>query len=295
MRALVLVLVAACADPASTTPWPFDLPASLPPPPVPADNPMTVEKVELGRHLFYDTRLSSNGTQACASCHAQERAFTDGRTVSIGAAGAHGTRNALGLANVAYRASLTWEDHTVRSLEAQALVPMFSPIELGLPDEDALLGRLAPYADEFAAAFPDDAAPLSLPNIARALASFERTILSGSSRFDTHELTAAEQRGLDRFDALGCGDCHAGFDFTTASDGELRMFDSATGAPGKFRPPSLRNVAVTAPYFHDGSAATLDDVLARYEVPVADRADLIAFLAALTDEALLTNPALTAP
>lgn len=340
LRALVAIaLVAGCTEPPPPAGFAWDLPARFPVPPVPADNPMSEAKVELGRHLFHDPRLSASGTQACASCHQQARAFTDGRATSIGSTGEHGRRNAQPLANVAYRSSLTWADPTVRALEAQALVPMFgtAPVELGLTADAApVLARLAAdpvYQDLFTAAFPAEPAP-SIAGVTRALASFERTIISGRSRFDAGALTAAEERGLALFasERLACRRCHGGFDFTTAVGDGLQFFNTGlyldypdpglaaiTGDPahdGWFRPPSLRNVAVTGPYMHDGSVATLEEVIDLYaaggrgdgarhpgksplvhgfELTADERADLVAFLAALTDDALLADPTLADP
>lgn len=334
MRAVALLaLVAGCTDAPAAEPYAWNLPAGFNAPRVPADNPMSAAKVELGRRLFYDTRLSGNGTQACASCHAQELAFTDGRATAVGSLGASGRHNAMSLTNVAYNSSETWGDPTVTSLEAQALVPMFgtAPIELGLT-EDVLLARLRAepiYGDQFTAAFPDDGDPISVANTTRAIASFERTIISGGSRFDRHAMTPAEERGLALFEsaALGCKNCHDGFNFTVATGDRIQMFNTGlydpypatdrglaehtnvTADTGRFKPPTLRNIAVTAPYLHDGSAATLDDVIDSYAhggraggpnvspfvtgftITADQKADLIAFLGALTDEELLADPA----
>ena len=361
MRIAAVVLIglglAGCAEPPAAPAYAWALPAGHAPPPVPDDNPMSAAKVELGRHLFHDPRLSGNGTQACASCHVQAHAFAEPRATSIGSTGAPGRRNAPGLVNVGYRPSLTWADHTVMLLEHQARVPMFgdAPVELGVPDEGTLEARLAAepiYAALFAEAFPDEPAPLTVHNVTRALACFQRTILGSRSRFDqfvagdTAALTAAERRGFARFTSpqLGCASCHAGPDFTTpgAQFFNTGLYDldgagaypatdtglaEVTGDPahvGRFRVPSLRNVAVTAPYMHDGSVATLAEVLDIYarggrlipDGPLAgdgaasprksalvhafaltadDRADVVAFLGALTDDALLTDPALADP
>ncbi len=295
--ALVLIALAGCADPPAAPGYAWALPAGLAPPPVPADNPMSAAKVELGRHLFHDARLSGNGTQACASCHLQAHAFAEPRATSVGSTDAPGRRNAMGLANVAYRASLTWADHTMTLLEHHARVPMFgdAPVELGLTDEAALVARLLAepvYEVLFAEAFPADASPITVARVTDALASFQRTMVAGASRFDrliagdTAALTTAEQRGFARFSspALGCTSCHAGFDYTTpgAQFFNTGLYDTdgagaypatdkglaeVTGDPahvGRFRVPSLRNVAVTAPYMHDGSVATLAEVLDIY-------------------------------
>jgi cytochrome c peroxidase len=348
----VLVLLAACGTQAPAPAWDWQLPANFAAPPVPADNPMSADKVELGRRLFYDTRLSGNGTQACASCHAQAHAFTDGHATPLGSTGAVGRHNAMSIVNAGYTTTLTWA-HLETSLEDQALVPMFgdAPVELG-GDRDALPARLAgvpEYAELFPTAFPEAADPITVANVTRAIAAFERTIISGGSRFDRFvagdatALTAAEQRGKTLFEspALGCQHCHGGFDLTAAATGEV-FFDTGlyatypatdaglvevTGEPadaGRFKPPTLRNIAVTAPYMHDGSVATLADALDNYArggrlvangpnagdgrananksvfvtgfaLAPGDRDDLIAFLGALTDDDLLANPALANP
>jgi cytochrome c peroxidase len=355
MRALGLVLIVggACAGPAPVVDtYAWSLPAGMPTPRVPADNPMTADKVELGRHLFYDTRLSRDGSQSCASCHHQARAFTDGRTTPLGITGEAGRHNAMSLVNVAYNASSTWASHVVR-LEDQAELPMFGthPVELGLAGfEGELLARLADeplYADVFAREFPD---AITIDNITRAVAAFERTIISGRTRFDrfvlgeSNALDAREQRGLALFESerLGCRNCHGGFNLASAYDhvdmpggAQVQFFNTGlynvdgTGAypagdqglievtgdardMGRFRAPTLRNIAVTAPYFHDGSAATLDAVIDHYArggvasplkssfmtgftLTIEERADLLAFLGTLTDEALLADAAFASP
>ncbi len=341
MRAIALIGVlatGACAEPPPVAaPYAWQLPPGFPTPRVPAENPMSADKVELGRHLFFDTRLSGNGTQACASCHAQERAFTDGRITALGSTGAAGRHNSMSLTNVAYNSAQTWANPDVVELEAQAVVPMFgtSPVELGLTPE-LLVARVRAeprYQELFAIAFTEDADPFTVANTARAIASFERTILSGGSRFDRAQLTGAEQRGLTLFesDALGCRQCHDGFNLTGSTGDRIQMFNTGlydpypdtdrglaevtglTADTGRFKAPTLRNIAVTAPYFHDGSAATLDDVIDSYArggrahspdrsplvtgftITPAQQADLVAFLGALTDDDLLADPAFANP
>jgi cytochrome c peroxidase len=370
VRTLVLLgslasLVACAADEPAPT-WTWRLPGDLPAPRVPADNPMSADKVELGRHLFYDTRLSADGSQSCASCHAQARAFTDGLVVPLGITGEAGRHNAMSLVNVAYNSSSTWANN-VAHLEDQAKAPMFgtAPIELGLSGhEDELLARLADepvYADLFPRAFAADAAPITIGNVTRAIASFERTICSGGSPFDrfvagdTTALDARAQRGLALFesDRLGCTHCHGGFNLASSYDHaempapQVQFFNTGlynvdgagaypaadrglvevTGDPahvGRFRAPTLRNIALTAPYFHDGSAATLADVIATYarggrlvasgpnagdgaQSPLKsafitgftltpdEQADLIAFLEALTDHDVIERADLASP
>jgi cytochrome c peroxidase len=346
----------------------FGLPPGVPKPRVPADNPMTPAKVELGRHLFYDTRLSLNETQACASCHLPEHAFTDRLATSVGSTGDHTPRGSMSLVNVGYLTTLTWANPVLVALEDQALVPMFGeePVELGLAGQEAtLLDRLAgdpTYAQLFPAAFPDAAEPISLGSVVRALASFERTILSFSSPYDRYAyggdpdaLSESAKRGRDLFfsESLDCFHCHGGFNFSdsTAHEGTTiveTMFHNTglynvdgkgaypatntglfehTGVAsdmGRFRAPTLRNIALTAPYMHDGSIPTLDAVLDHYAaggrtiaagpnagvgnenpwksefvngftLTQAERADLLAFLESLTDPTLAARADLSDP
>ncbi len=345
------------AAPALADDYAWKLPRGFPVPPVPADNPMTDEKVALGRMLFYEQRLSITGKFSCASCHEQVRAFTDGRAQALGATGQAHPRSAMSLANVAYLPSLQWADPNLRTLEAQVLGPLLNehPVEMGLKGrESQVLGELADdenYRGAFAQAFPSDEAPVTLLNVQRALASFERTMISGRSAFDRRvfdddrtAMSDAALRGMAVFSRVGCDRCHSGITFSgppathsRASaeplfantglynmDGKGRYPDTAPGLGaitkrkadhGRFRVPTLRNVAVTAPYMHDGSVATLEGVIDHYAaggrqaprgpaaknryrderiVPLrltqAERADLIAFLESLTDEAFLSDP-----
>ncbi len=326
---VALLLLAACsADPA-----PIDsdllLPESFPAPFIPADNPYTAEKAELGRHLFYDERLSGNGEQACAGCHQQDKAFTDGLPTAIGSTGEAGALNSPTLGNVAYAMPLTWAHPDITTLEDQLLGPMLgtAPIELGMSGrEDEIMARLAAdpaMADRFAAAYPDAADPITFALTRDAIATFVRTLLSGDSDFDRFRagdfdaLSPAARRGSELFRStrLGCGRCHSGFDFTlaVAFQGGAASPDEAmqdTGL-GTFRVPTLRNVALTAPYMHDGRLATLDDVIAFYEFPPDnpersellkdftltddERTDLRAFLESLTDWAFISDPRFADP
>ncbi|HMJ52090.1 MAG TPA: di-heme enzyme, partial [Polyangiaceae bacterium] len=275
---------------------------------IPAKNELTAAKVELGRHLFYDTKLSANETQACASCHKQELAFTDGQVTSTGSTGHRLERNAQTLTNVGYLPVLTWPNPVLDSLERQMLVPIFSDIivELGATGHEAeMLGRFrsdAKYSLLFRSAFPEENDPFTFDVITRAIASFERMLVSGASPFDrsfyggdTDALIPAAQRGMRLFNQhrIGCYHCHEGFNYTSAlrtAQGEswknsffntgLYNVDGAGSYPannqglieiteraedmGKFRVPTLRNIAVTAPYMHDGSIATLGEVIDHY-------------------------------
>jgi cytochrome c peroxidase len=316
---------------------------------------MSDAKVELGRRLFYDTRLSANQTYACATCHQQRRAFTDGRPRAVGSTGGVHPRSAMSLVNVAYNVSYGWADPSLRTLEAQMRVPLMNehPIEMGLAGREAEILQRFQSADDrarFAAAFPGEGAP-TLGNAIKAIASFERTIVSGNSPLDRYlyrddraALSPSAAAGMKLFFSkrLHCSECHSGFnlsgpvDFTVAArraapafhntglydvDGagsypEIdRGLKDATGKAqdmGRFRPPTLRNVAVTAPYMHDGSVPTLEAVLEHYAsgghasrfrsrdvrgftLRGTDRADLLAFLNSLTDDEFLQNPAFAPP
>jgi cytochrome c peroxidase len=263
MRAALLVLLAACATEApQAAEYEWSLPAGFPIPDVPADNPMTASKVELGRMLFFDTRLSADGTQSCASCHDPARAFTDGRTVPIGITGAPGRHNAMTLINVAYNSAQTWTAD-VTTLEDQALRPLLGtdPIEMGLAGHEAeVLARFS--VDEFGGE------EVSLANITRAIASYERTLISGDTPFDRfvrgdkRAMSDFAQRGFALFESLGCAQCHTGFTLSSVFE-EPRTFNTGVGE-GRFKAPTLRNITKTAPYFHDGRAATLDEVIDHY-------------------------------
>ncbi len=341
----------------AAAPYRWQLPRGFPPPPVPADNPMSTAKVELGRHLFYDPRLSGPGTVACATCHQQSLAFTDGRARARGATGALHPRSAMSLANVAYNVRFGWAEPELRTLEAQVRVPLFneSPVEMGLAGREAeVLDRLARtplYAELFARAFPAERAPFTVDNVSRALASFERTLIAGETAYDRllfHDdagaLSDSARRGMKLFfsERLRCGRCHAGVNLSgpVARAGEeaptptyhnTALYDLGDGrypAPneglfrasaeprdmGRFRAPTLRNVAVTAPYMHDGSLATLEAVIDHYAaggrargnrwksegldgftLAPAEREDLLAFLRSLTDESFLNDPRFSSP
>jgi cytochrome c peroxidase len=250
--------------------------------PVPADNPLTDAKVDLGRKLFFDPLLSADRSVACASCHIPERAFADGRPVAIGIHGQKGRRNAPSLVNRVYGASFFWDGREA-SLEAQALRPIEDPLELGTK-VDEVIARLkadATYAKLFAAAFPDG---VTAANLGRALASFQRALLVGDSRVDRFRaaqsvgFSEAERQGLWLFESKGrCWRCHSGnnlsdeqFHNTGVSWGkeplDLGRFEVTKREEdrGRFKTPTLRGVALTAPYMHDGSLATLEDVIEFY-------------------------------
>jgi cytochrome c peroxidase len=326
-----------------TTVFVWRLPAGFPVPRVPADNPMSEAKVALGRRLFYDRRLSWNGRQACADCHRQELAFTDGEPHATGSTGAAHRRNVPTLANVAYEPALTWADPRHSTLEEQARVPLFGTqlVEMGFGGrEEELIRRLGedpPTRDGFAAAFPDHPAPITVDNLTRALACFERTLVSGGSPYDRlvygdeqEALSPEARRGMRLFfsERSRCAECHGGVTFTGVIDyaalerpprprflddglspnGLDPGLEEATGRRrdrGRFKVPTLRNIALTAPYMHDGRLATLGAVLDHYATagpdrePVvfsdAERNDLLAFLDSLTDTRFADDPRFADP
>lgn len=278
----------------------------------PADNPTTPAKAELGRRLFYDADLSIDGTMACATCHEQHRGFADGNSTHAGVHGDPARRNVPGLANLASFKSYTWGDPRIRTLEAQVLVPVLgeSPVEMGMKGQEAeiarRLSRDACYRHMFAAAFPATAGRIDMAAVAQALAAFERTLVSYDAPYDhgaSPDPMARQGTALFRRD---CASCHAGTDFTdsrfhnvttwVSRDRGLGEISDRFADNGAFRTPSLRNVAVTEPYFHDGSARTLEEALRRHAgVREADIPALVTFLKTLTDEAFLKDKRFSLP
>lgn len=363
MRGLALALLCACgptsAPGTAASDFDWGLPDGVDPPPVPADNPMSVEKVALGRALFYDFRLSLDEARSCGLCHEQAKGFTDGFPRAVGALGDLHHHNAQPIVNVGYRQALTWNNPDLRTLEEQVLLPLFGdePVEMGrTADElEALLVDDPALNAGFEQAFPDDPEPWTVPNLARALAAFERTLISVDSPWDRWlrgegSLSASELRGLDLFesDRLGCTACHSGLDLADPPDGSepvyanLGLYDldgqgsypeggegllRTTGDPadmGRFRTPTLRNLAWTAPYFHDGTGATLEDVvdvlaaggrvtgsgpnigdgranphkdprITGFALSPEERSDLVAFLLTLSDPGFVEDPRFADP
>ena len=285
------VAVLAAAAHAGEPAYQWRLPRGFPEPAVPADNPMSAAKVALGARLFADTRLSVTGRHSCASCHDPARAFTDGLARSRGATGAALPLNAPTLINAAYNASLGWHDAGVTTLERQMRGPLFNehPPELGLAGREAEVER-GLLADDslraaFSAAWPGEAAPVTMDNAIRAIAAYERTLLSASSPFDRYvfsgdsaALSAGQKEGMDIFftDRGGCARCHGGINFAgdwvDRDHPVARAVFADTGTGEAVRVPTLRNLPATAPYMHDGRFATLDAVLDHYEKLAADPA-----------------------
>ena len=261
---------------------------------VPAGNPLTEEAVQLGRRLFYDKQLSGDNTVSCSTCHMQHLAFTDGKARAVGVSGKPLEFNSMSLANLLWGAQRFFWNGRAGSLEEQALVPIQHPDEMA-QDLDELVGELETdetYADQFRGAY----GRISAENIARALASFVRTLISANSRYDQYlrgevKLSAQEELGRKLFMAhpdvkvsqrgANCIDCHSQFltsGFSAQFDGfsnngldtdamlnpGLQILTDQDADRGKFKVPTLRNIALTAPYMHDGRFSTLEQVLDHY-------------------------------
>lgn len=336
----------------------WSIPKGFPKPQVPQNNPMSDEKVTLGKMIFQDKNLSFNQQQSCQSCHHQQFAFGENTPTSVGSTGEHHRRNAPALVNIAYNKTLTWAHDGITTLEQQILLPMFgeSPIELGITghEQEVLTRFKTPeYATLFQSAFPDQ--DIDFDVIVKALASYVRSLISLHSPFDKYAyqgddnaISPSALRGMNLFfsEKLECHHCHGGFNFTQSTSHERQLLDrrpfhntglyfaSNGGYPnkdiglaeistlsrdnGRFRAPTLRNIAVSAPYMHDGSVETLEEVLDIYaaggrnivsgkykgdgranphkspfvkgfDMTKQDKADLLAFLHSLTDESFLTE------
>lgn len=355
----------ACDNAKKTTEYKWPIPKGYPKPQVPTNNPMSEAKVKLGRFLFYDKNLSANQTQSCATCHQQDKAFSESLAVSIGSTGQSHRRNSLALVNIAYNKTLTWAHPSLDSIERQILLPLFGeePIEMGVTGyESEILSRFntEDYKAMFSAAFDDD--DINFDKINKALASFVRRLVSFNSPFDRYAyamqddaLSESQIRGMDLFfsERLECHHCHGGFNFTQSTTHEKQLLDRRpfhnTGLynldgkgsypladiglseitldpndMGAFRAPTLRNIALTAPYMHDGSISTLEEVIEHYNaggradkqfnnqtqvlkniykspfvkklvLTSKEKSDLIAFLNALTDESFVSDPQLSNP
>lgn len=324
----------------------------LPPLQIPAANLQTAQKIALGKSLFFDKRLSADGSISCASCHQPDKAFSDGAPLAAGMRGVVGTRNTPSLLNVAFNPTLFWDGRSI-SLEQQAISPLFHPHEHGLRNRDQLSDLIRhdrKYVAAFRSVFGVNEQAIGVTQVSKALASFQRSLVSGNSPFDRYEygkdksvLDASAVRGLNLFRGRArCVTCHTigekhalftDFDFHSLNvgldkvssklaeivrsaaafpDPETAILKNAEFAElgrylvtknpqdiGKFRTPSLRNVALTAPYMHDGSVSTLEQAI---EVEVyyrslsegrpmvfttSEKADLAAFLRALTSSSLL--------
>jgi cytochrome c peroxidase len=322
-----------CAPAAETPSEPADAPAAAPaaalgPVPVPADNPITPEKAELGRQLYYDARLSADGSRSCYSCHLCENGLTDGKPVAEGALGKVLTRSSPSLWNIAYHTEFYWDGRSP-SMEKQAMAA-WTGANMGANAEEivAKLNAIEAYRTQFQAVFGSDA---TLDNVVQAITTYERTALLCNDtaydrwqRGDASALSEAAKRGAELFVAkAGCGNCHSGSLFTDLKyhnvgigldkpepDLGRHRVTQAEADTGAFKTPSLRDVSRSAPYFHDGSVATLEeavDLMARGGIdnPHLDRenlkdtglteeekADLIEFLKSLDCPCDLEAPTL---
>lgn len=323
---------------------------------LPADNPLTVQGVALGRMLFYEKKLSGNNTLSCASCHKQERAFTDERRFSTGIQGIAGNKNSMSLANLLWTNRFFW-DGRAASLEEQALQPIQDPIELHQSLEQAVqkLQNTATYPPKFKLVFGNE--KITPENIAKAIAQFERTLISAQSKYDQYlreeyKPTELELKGIELFFTHpipqanlrggNCGDCH--LPITTAGDRNgfnglhnngldtdqrlnigLQAFTQNPADRGKFKAPTLRNIALTAPYMHDGRFNSLAQVLDHYDqhirisetlsplireasnepfpppgevklyLTAQEKQAILAFLQMLTDDEFISNPKFSTP
>ena len=298
------------------------VPAGVLPPMIPADNPVTSEKVALGQQLYFDPRLSKDDTVSCATCHDPLHAFAEPRPVSLGVGGGKGKRNAPTVLNAAFLQEQFW-DGRAPTLEEQAKGPLVNPVEMAMADHAAVVKKIqgiAEYPPLFARAFGDE--KVTIDRVAQAIASFERTLLTVEApidRFiagDTKAISAAEQRGWALFNGKArCNTCHGhvgAFPLFTdeqyhnlgiGSDPGRFAITKQPKDTGAFKTPHLRNVAKTAPYMHDGSEATLAGVIEFYNrggnpnpnldggmrplgLTDAEKADLVALLETFTSDDL---------
>lgn len=247
-----------------------------------ADNPLTPEKIELGKQLYFDARLSADNTVACASCHDPKKGWSNGEATAAGIGGQRGGRSAPTILNAAYQHFHFW-DGRAASLEEQALGPIANPIEMNLPIEEAVnkIGQIEGYQTQFQKVFGE---PINAENLGKAIAAFERTILAGNSPFDRFK--AGDDSALSPLAEMGrklffgkanCSGCHTGPNFTDNGfhnlgvsidnpepDTGREVHSKLVGDRGAFKIPTLRDIAKTAPYMHDGSLATLEDVVEYY-------------------------------
>ena len=293
--------------------WEWHLPPGIAPPPVPADNPMRAAKVELGRRLFYDADLSRDGTMACATCHEQRHGFADGNATHGGVGGAAGRRNVPGLANVAWFSPLTSADAGQRTLEEQAGVPVMGthPVEMGMAGAAAaIVTRLSHddcYRTMFAQAFPDRAGASILPMCRvrlRVLSVRWCRMAVPMTGMRSAPMRAVASAHSPRVRAMSCRRAiyrsavsPRGADRPRRARQGLVETSGRVADRGLFRTPSLRNVAMSGPWWHDGSATTLDAAIARHKLalPPQSAPGLIAFLRALDDRTFLTDPAFGLP
>lgn len=330
---IILILFSACkkavekntfTESVSDYQYRLEIPKGFPIPYIPADNELTESRVLLGKTLFYDPILSSDSSVSCASCHQIHLAFTDGKSISKGIDNRTGMRNTPTLTNMAYSGLLMF-DGGIKSLELQVLAPIADHNEMD-SDMNLVIERLKKnkkYISLFKKAYQREPDAFG---ITRSIAAFQRTLISGNSPFDkyyfqgdTTVLSASEKRGMELFfsESLACSECHSGFNFTNylfennglytvyADTGRARITNLSSDV-GKFKVPTLRNVEYTSPYMHDGSFASLEEVIEHYalggknhvnksvlikgfNISETEKQDLINFLKSLSDREFLNN------
>ena len=330
------------------TPYQLEIPSHFPAMEIPEDNPMTVEGVELGRYLFYEKKLSGDNTMSCGSCHSPNSAFSDPNQFSTGINGTQGTRNSMVLINLGWNKFFFW-DGRAKTLEEQILIPVEDPIEMHETWPRAMLkiNHDPAYRKRFLEAFNVEQADST--HAAKAIAQFLRTMISGKSKFDVmykfenglslssqeqtiySNITLSEWGGYDLFKSLNGADCfhchngplmqvqkfsNNGLDATFIDKGRGAITGNAND-DGKFKVPTLRNIAFSAPYMHDGRLATLDDVINHYshfiqmsptidpliefasqggvQLDAQEKSLIKQFLLTLSDEEFINNPAFRAP
>lgn len=348
---IVSFLLVGCKDEVisySPTPYVLNEPSHFTKMEIPTNNPMTEEGVLLGRHLFYEERLSGDNTMSCASCHAPSLSFSDGEVTSTGIDGIAGTRNSMALINLGYQHFFFWDGRS-KTLEEQILEPVPNPIEMHESWTNAILKLKddANYNAMFFEAF--GTTDYDSTHVAKAMAQFIRTLISGDAEYDLlykvengialtdaetvrfNAITNQELEGYELFKSLNgadCIHCHSGpmaqieglrnngLDATFTDLGRAEVTGNVNDE-GKFKVPTLRNIALTAPYMHDGRFATLDEVIDHYSTGIQqsptldpmiefafqggvqldefEKAALKAFLYCLTDSSFITNPAFSDP
>jgi len=313
-------------DKMSFTKYELNLPKGVPPPLIPADNELSQERVALGKMLFFDNILSSDKSISCASCHSQQNSFGDSRTLSLGVNNAIGDRNAMPLINLAWSNSFFW-DGGVPTLELQVLKPLTNHTEMNMDIEEAVnrLKKNKTYSKLFMKAYGSEP---DASTMVKAIACFERTLISFDSKYDRWRrnngsgFEDSEIRGFYLFvgGKTHCTSCHSGINFTNnsfqnngltelyADEGRFKITNDQNDV-GKFKVPTLRNIALTAPYMHDGSLKTLEEIVEHYNsggklhpnksphvhnndsppLTEVEKTDLINFLKTLTDESFVNN------
>ena len=293
--------------------------------PEPADNPSTIQKLELGKMLFFDPRLSKDGTVSCNSCHNVMFHGGDGRPVGVGVHGQRGGRGSPTVWNSAFQTVQFW-DGRAATLEEQAMGPLVNDVEMGMGSHAYVaerLNKIPGYVSAFKQAFPKDKQPVTINNVAKAIAVYERTLITPNSPFDKYmkgnkkAMTPQQVRGMKLVDEIGCTSCHTGVNFSGEEKmgvGNYKPFPQIPGSKydkmyditkdlGRFdvtknpedknhwRVPTWRNIAINAPYFHNGSVKTLDEAVrvmakTQLDMDLKDNQveDIVAFLNALTGE-----------